>query len=179
MKIPHLLTLFLALGLVAGCDDGDEELPAREPAAGAPAPSRDTAPLSRGDIAPAEEEPREGPAEEAAEGPGEPATVAARELGPRVYTVQVGAFTRDANAAEVVRRLEGAGFPVWHPDARVESTEFERVRVGALTSYGEARGLARHLRDRYRLPTWIAPVPPDTRLSPGIVEATRRALAGG
>lgn len=181
MTIRDASAVCLALLLATGCDDDGGGPPVGEPAAEAPAPG-DTAPLSREDIAPPEPEaggePEAEPEEEPAPPAGEPGTVAARTLGARIHTVQIGAFARGANADELLGRVEASGFPVWHPETRMGGRAYERVRVGAVTSYADARRLAELLRDRYGVPTWIVPVPPETPLPSGIVDATRRALSG-
>ncbi|NIP59146.1 MAG: hypothetical protein GWM92_12720, partial [Gemmatimonadetes bacterium] len=119
MKIRHAVVLGLAAALLAACDDGGDEIRFRETAPSmeeAGAPPRDTTPPTAEEISADE---AEGPAAEeewsqrdagaAAEEGGEPGTVSARFLGETVYSVQIGAFSRDAAASDLVARVEAEG----------------------------------------------------------------------
>jgi len=183
MEIRHVVVLGLAVALLAACDDGGDEIRFREtaPAMEEPAAPRDTTPPTAEEIAVEETEPatvdeEPGAEREVSAGAG---PVAARSLGETVYSVQIGAFSRDAAASDLVARVEAEGLPIWHSDTQVGGQAYRRVRVGALTSHAEARHLAERLQSRHGVSTWIVQVSPDTRLPPGIVERTRRALSGG
>lgn len=185
MKIRDAVVVGLALVLVGACDDDGDEVPIRETAPAMEEPGalpRDTAPPTAEEIA-AEAEEDAGEPDEANEDPerepgSERGTVAARALGDAVYTVQIGAFSRDAAASDLVARLEAAGLPVWESEARIEGRAYRRVRVGAVTSRADARRLAEGLAERHGVSTWIVQVDPDARLPAGILERTRRALSG-
>lgn len=184
MEIRHVAVLGLTVALLAACDDEGDEIRIREtaPAMEEPAAApRDTTPPTAEEIAVeeteaavAEEEPGAEREESAGAGP-----VSARSLGETVYSVQIGAFSRDAAASDLVARVEAEGLPIWHSDTQVGGQAYRRVRVGALTSHAETQRLAERLEARHGVSTWIVQVSPDTRLPPGIVERTRRALSGG
>lgn len=98
--------------------------------------------------------------------------------GGTLYTVQVGAFLRNGNARRFAARLQGANLPVWAHTARVKGQSFNRVRVGVTPNVAEARRLAEMLQDRFHAPVWITAVQARSDLPEGVVEATRRVLAG-
>ena len=184
METRHVVVLGLALALLAACDDGGDEIRFRETAPAMEEPEaapRDTTPPTAGELAVQETEPaaadeEPGAEREVSDGAG---PVAARSLGETVYSVQIGAFSRDAAASDLVARVEADGLPIWHSDTLVGGQAYRRVRAGALTSYAEAQRLSERLQARHGVSTWIVQVSPDTRLPPGIVERTRRALSGG
>lgn len=190
MEIRHTLVVAITAALVLSCDDGGDEIRFEETAPRETAPMmeepsasspRDTTPPTAEEIAAAEA--GAGAAEEGPEANREESsgagTVAARSLGEAVYTVQIGAFSRDAAASDLVARVEAAGLPIWHSDTQIGGRAYRRVRVGALTSRAEAERLAERLRSRHGVSTWVVQVSPDTPLPAGIVERTLSALSRG
>lgn len=98
-----------------------------------------------------------------------------------LYAVQVGAFTREGNAATLRERLEEESLPVWTSSAEIDGRTYRRVRVGASESVEEARRLARELSETVEpAPApWVAPVTPDEELPPEVVDRTGEATDGG
>ena len=160
-RTPLILLLPLVLMSACGGDEPEEAEFRSPPAAANPPPAQ-----PRPDTAAAEPP----PAAPAGEG-----MVDAASLGARIYTVQIGAFRRPANATRLVSRLREAGFPVWETTYQADGGPVSRVRVGATTTAAAARSLGAMVEQRYGVPFWVAPVPPDTRLPASILEDTRRA----
>jgi len=74
---------------------------------------------------------------------------------PSAWAVQVGSFTRAANADALVARLRQAGFPAYV--ARIDRPQgpLYRVRVGPLLRKDEAEALARRLAARFGLKGFV------------------------
>jgi cell division protein FtsN len=71
------------------------------------------------------------------------------------YSVQVGAFSKNAVAKELAGSLRGKGFPAFVTPAPRSGDQRWRVRVGPMRSKGEADRIARRLKVEERLPTWV------------------------
>lgn len=168
IRDPLLATTLIAL-TAAACGDGGEEPPTSE---------RDTSTVTARDVrsSPPPSDTGTAPPTDSAD-EAETATSASRSR--ILFTVQVGAFVRDGNARDLRRRLAEAGLPVWDPAAEVEGRGFERIRVGATATVGEARRLVDLLADRVAADPWIAPVAPEDELPAGLVDSTRRLLEEG
>lgn len=166
MNVRSLVTSTLALAVLSACAGEPEEAELQAP------PAADPPPAEREPATPVGETP---PPAAAAERGG---MVDAASLGARVYTVQVGAFAREANATRLEARLQDGGFPVWRSTTDLDGRTLERVRVGATTTPAASRGLAALLEERLGLPYWVAPVSPETRLPADILEETQRATGG-
>jgi DedD protein len=73
----------------------------------------------------------------------------------RGFSVQVGAFADSGPAAQLARRLEDKGLPVYvSPSAGADAKKW-RVRVGPLATRDEADRVAARLEKQEKLPTWV------------------------
>lgn len=194
---PVIPALLLVTFLASGC--GDDE-PDTADTAPRPVPRQpavdttlgDTTGLAAGGAADAGAGEQDGePGQPAGQGQaggqeGQPARAAAgraeAEAGGagrgRLYTVQVAAFENARSATEWVERLRSQGLPVWNSLAEVRGQTFHRVRVGAVPTVAEARGLGAMITNRYEWPVWIAPLTPADRIPDSAVEDTRRLIGG-
>lgn len=96
----------------------------------------------------------------------------------RLFTVQVAAFQHPDTAAALSDRLAGRGLPVWVTESTQGGRTYYRVRVGAAPRLGEIRRLGERIQTELRLPVWIAPVEPTTRIPTDLVRRTREHLGG-
>ncbi len=111
------------------------------PAAGAaaPAPNSEAAtPTTAPEPAPTESRPTTAPAQ--THKPHKPAPPAAIHPG-RGWVVQLGAFSRRANALHLKKRLAHRGFRAELDNVRLDGKSGVRVRVGPVRSNSEARAL--------------------------------------
>jgi cell division septation protein DedD len=81
-------------------------------------------------------------------------SAAARAAAPgSPFAIQVGAFATEATAQQLARELGKRGFSSYV--ASEGSGARFKVRVGPITSRGEAEQLSGRLKSEHRLPTWI------------------------
>jgi cell division septation protein DedD len=71
------------------------------------------------------------------------------------FAVQVGAFSESAAAEGLVERLRARGFAAYVSPSPKNSAARWRVRVGPLSSRGEADRVAARLKAEEKLPTWV------------------------
>jgi len=96
-----------------------------------------------------------------------PAPPAAEAAGPslpvapagRGYTVQVGAYETEAEAAETVAVLQQQGLPVFHVEAVVNGKTWHRVRVGIHPSRAAAEEAAEALSAATPFPPFVTTQP--------------------
>ena len=129
----------------------------------APAPP-DVAARAPGSPPPEPAVPASAPAPLPAEAPPRPSEASAAPAAPqppdqastdRGFSVQVGAFADSGPAAQLARRLEGKGLPVYvSPSAGTDARKW-RVRVGPLATRDEAERVAARLEKQEKLPTWV------------------------
>jgi hypothetical protein len=81
--------------------------------------------------------------------------VAAPPLPAVRLAVQVGAFADSAAAERLAESLRGKGFSVYVSPGTGAGEARWRVRVGPLTSRGEAERTAARLKKDEKLPTWV------------------------
>jgi len=144
----------------SGHADASEAVPEPDVAARAPAPpAPETAPARDAaggapKLAPAPVPPMP------AASPGAAEPVAAGEApvaapAGRGFSVQVGAFADSGPAAQLARKLEDKGLPVYvSPSAGADAKKW-RVRVGPLATRDEADRIAARLEKQEKLPTWV------------------------
>lgn len=96
----------------------------------------------------------------------------------RLFTVQVAAFVNADSAAAWSERLGGRGLPVWVTETTQGGRTYHRVRIGAVARLGEARGLGERIQNELRMPVWVAPVEPTTRIPADLVQRTLEHLGG-
>jgi tetratricopeptide (TPR) repeat protein len=82
--------------------------------------------------------------------------VTAKPILELYYTVQVGAFSKQANAENLVKKLSGEGYPAYSETISSQGKESYRVRVGKVSSRQEAVILAEKLSQE-GYPTKIFP----------------------
>ena len=183
MRIPITLALALTLA-VAACGDDEPDTP---PAA-RPTPQRPVVDTTIGDTVATPDDSAAAPGDTAATPgtdsarsprPAAPDAGAAAEGGPRLYTVQVGAFVESETARSWERRLADQGLPAWVSIAELRGATYYRLRVGAVGTVAEARRLGRMITDRFEWPVWVAPLSPADRPPEGAVERSRRLLDAG
>jgi cell division septation protein DedD len=117
--------------------------------------------------------------------PARPATAGARpdDAAPgapaeTVYTLRLGPYARSAVADDAVRRLEGAGLPVWVTETEVRARAVVTLRVGALDAMEDARELAARLRRDFGYAATVEPMPAGQRVDPEAIVSTLRFLGG-
>lgn len=71
------------------------------------------------------------------------------------FVIQVGAFSNDAQAAEMVKRLQGKGYDSFVASGEGGGDARWRVRVGPFKSRDIAEQTATKLKQQEKLPTWI------------------------
>ena len=75
--------------------------------------------------------------------------------GTGSFSVQVGAFAESDKAEGVADDLRSKGFTVYVTPSAGSRDRRWRVRVGPMGTRGEADDLARQLKTREQLPTWV------------------------
>ncbi len=82
--------------------------------------------------------------------------------GQGLWTIQVGAYSRLANASSVVVSLGSRGYHAWHTSKRVEGSVFVVVNVGRFATRAEATAFRQELITGGVLETssFVAPIPP-------------------
>ncbi len=70
------------------------------------------------------------------------------------FVIQVGAFSNDTQAAEMVKRLQGKGYDSFVASGEGGDARW-RVRVGPFQSREVAEQMATKLKQQEKLPTWI------------------------
>jgi cell division septation protein DedD len=71
------------------------------------------------------------------------------ESSPKIYTVQVGAFSRPAIAQEWARKWKARGYQVWwKPVARPKTGVIYQLYMGTFTSEKEANNLIKRLKSK-------------------------------
>ena len=71
------------------------------------------------------------------------------------FAVQVGAFSTEAAAHELVSKLRASGYDVYLTPAAASSDGRWRVRVGPVPQRARADELALRLEREQKLPTWV------------------------
>jgi cell division protein FtsN len=72
------------------------------------------------------------------------------------YTVQVGSFSSKANAGNLVKKLEGYGYPAFMEESVSKDKINYRVRIGKFKSRAEAQDMEKKLT-KQGYPTKIIP----------------------
>lgn len=86
-----------------------------------------------------------------------PLTAAPAQTGPAFYyTVQVGSFSNKANAVNLVKKLQGYGYPAFMEEGVSKDKINYRVRIGKFKSRAEAQDMENKL-SKQGYPTKIIP----------------------
>lgn len=96
---------------------------------------------------------------ETVEGDSGVGTQAAADPAASGWVVQVGSFTRDANAAVLRDRLQDDGLPAFVSEGSAEGQSVWRVQVGPYPEESEAREIARRLESERDQPALVISYP--------------------
>jgi cell division septation protein DedD len=97
------------------------------------------------------------PVEPASKEPAPPVAAEPQKKSPKGYTVQAAAFRQKKTAELLIERLQKKGYPAYLMLHTVPSGEvWYRVRVGRFSKRSEAEQIAKSLKEREKLPVYVA-----------------------
>lgn len=81
------------------------------------------------------------------------------EQGPEgtdeIFVIQVFSSRDEIQARRLVTRLQEGGFEAFLSPVAVDGTTMHRVRIGPFRDRGQADAVAKRVRDRFKLDTWV------------------------
>jgi cell division septation protein DedD len=72
------------------------------------------------------------------------------------FAVQVGAFAQGLAAEALAESLQAKGYAAYVTPSAGDSAQRWRVRVGPIETRAEADTIARRLKSKEQLPTWVS-----------------------
>jgi DedD protein len=139
---------------IAGAESSGSEAPGLEPAVERFAGVQKSASASPEVSAPASVAASR-PGARVSEPAARPAVSAQPPAAAGQFSVQVGSFAESEGAERVAGELGAKGYPVYVTPAAVAGGGRWRVRVGPVSTRGEAERFAGRLKREEKLPTWV------------------------